>query len=142
MSYHSYWKKESSSKKSFLICWSTPSTLTGAGDSPRELRVSSQRVTKILDESMKEILTGKILPKVEWTPVLIGVQDSGPGLNPKDLDCLFDAFYTTRPQGLGMGLAISRSIIEAHRGQLWAKANIPPRRRLHIMLPIGEATRS
>jgi C4-dicarboxylate-specific signal transduction histidine kinase len=45
---------------------------------------------------------------------LIKVQDSGPGLDPKSLDLLFDAFYTTKPQGMGMGLAISRSIIEAH----------------------------
>ena len=112
--------------------------MTGAGDGPREVRVSSQRVTKILDESMKERLTDKTLPKVEWTHVLIGVRDSGPGLNPKDLDRLFDAFYTTKPQGL----AISRSIIEAHRGQLWAKANIPRGAVFHIMLPIGEATRS
>ena len=60
---------------------------------------------------MKERLTDKTLPKIEWTHVLIGVRYSGPGLNPKDLDRLFDAFYTTKPQGLEMGLAISRSII-------------------------------
>jgi len=55
--------------------------------------------------------------------VLVTVRDSGPGLDPKELDHLFTAFYTTKPQGMGMGLAISRSIIEAHGGRLWATAN-------------------
>ena len=67
--------------------------------------------------------------------VLIGVRDSGPGLDPKGLDRLFDAFYTTKPQGLGMGLAISRSIIEAHGGRLWAKANAPRGTVFQFTLP-------
>ena len=71
------------------------------------------------------MLAAGALDEAEGTHVLIGVRDSGPGLDPKGLDRLFDAFYTTKPQGLGMGLAISRSIIEAHGGRLWAKANAP-----------------
>ena len=55
--------------------------------------------------------------------VLISVQDSGVGIDPRDVERIFDAFYTTKTQGLGMGLAISRSIIEGHRGQLWATPN-------------------
>jgi signal transduction histidine kinase len=57
--------------------------------------------------------------------VLIGVRDSGPGLDPQSVDRLFEAFYTTKPSGLGMGLAICRSIIEAHGGRLWVTANQP-----------------
>jgi PAS domain S-box-containing protein len=57
--------------------------------------------------------------------VLVAVRDSGPGLNPASVDRLFEAFYTTKPGGMGMGLAICRSVIEAHGGRLWACANEP-----------------
>jgi signal transduction histidine kinase len=52
--------------------------------------------------------------------VLIQVQDSGKGLDPEHIDRIFEPFFTTKPQGIGMGLSISRSIIEAHGGRLWA----------------------
>jgi PAS domain S-box-containing protein len=55
--------------------------------------------------------------------VLARVRDSGPGLDPDSVDRLFEAFYTTKPGGMGMGLSICRSIIEAHGGRLWATAN-------------------
>jgi PAS domain S-box-containing protein len=57
--------------------------------------------------------------------VLVAVEDVGIGVKPEDADQLFNAFYTTKPGGLGMGLAICRSIIEAHGGRLWAEANVP-----------------
>jgi PAS domain S-box-containing protein len=63
--------------------------------------------------------------KLEPFSVHVEVRDSGPGLAPEALEHLFDAFYTTKPGGLGMGLSICRSIIEAHRGRLWA-TNIAP----------------
>jgi PAS domain S-box-containing protein len=63
--------------------------------------------------------------KAEPGGVLVGVRDSGPGLAPATLERLFDAFYTTKPSGLGLGLSICRSIIETHGGRLWATANVP-----------------
>jgi C4-dicarboxylate-specific signal transduction histidine kinase len=61
----------------------------------------------------------------EMQNVLVAVHDSGRGLDPAKISRLFDAFYTTKQDGLGMGLAISRSIIEAHGGKIWAEANNP-----------------
>jgi signal transduction histidine kinase len=55
--------------------------------------------------------------------ILVAVRDSGIGLDPKNADRIFDAFYTTKADGLGMGLSISRSIIEAHGGRLSATPN-------------------
>ena len=57
--------------------------------------------------------------------VFVEVQDTGPGLDPASLDRLFQSFYTTKPDGMGMGLAISRSIVEAHGGRLSATPNEP-----------------
>jgi signal transduction histidine kinase len=57
--------------------------------------------------------------------VLVKVRDSGAGLDPASFDRLIDAFYTTKPGGMGMGLSICRSIIEAHEGHVWATANVP-----------------
>jgi signal transduction histidine kinase len=58
--------------------------------------------------------------------VQVAVQDSGIGLDPPSGERIFDAFYTTKPGGLGMGLSISRSIVETHGGRLWATANDGP----------------
>src|SRR5262249_28397001 len=67
--------------------------------------------------------------------VLVAVQDTGPALDPVKLDRLFEAFYTTKPSGLGMGLSICRSIIEAHGGRLWASANRPRGAVFQFTLP-------
>lgn len=91
--------------------------MSAVGEGPRELWVSSERV--------------------ESGDIMISMRDSGPGLDPKSLDHLFDAFYTTKPQGLGMGLAISRSIVEAHGGRLWATANVLHGAVFQFTLPIG-----
>jgi signal transduction histidine kinase len=58
--------------------------------------------------------------------VLVAVQDVGIGIEPENLDRLFSAFYTTKPDGMGMGLSICRSIIEAHGGRVWASRNTGP----------------
>jgi signal transduction histidine kinase len=67
--------------------------------------------------------------------VLVAVRDSGPGLAPESIDRLFEAFYTTKPGGLGMGLSICRSIIEAHGGQMWVTTNVPQGAIFQFALP-------
>jgi signal transduction histidine kinase len=57
--------------------------------------------------------------------VSVEVRDSGPGFAAADLDRVFEAFYSTKPNGVGLGLSICRSIIEAHNGRLWASPNVP-----------------
>jgi len=68
---------------------------------------------------------------------LVTVQDSGPGLDPVSVDRLFEAFYTTKLEGMGMGLAICRSIIEAHGGRIWATASEPRGAVFQFTLPAG-----
>ena len=79
--------------------------MSGPNEGPRELLISAE--------------------KAEPDGVHVSVRDSGPGLAPAALDRLFEAFYTSKPNGLGLGLSICRSIIEAHGGRLWATANAP-----------------
>jgi C4-dicarboxylate-specific signal transduction histidine kinase len=67
--------------------------------------------------------------------VLVGVRDSGIGFDPQTSDRLFEAFFTTKPTGMGMGLSISRSIIEAHGGRLWAMPNAGPGATFQFALP-------
>ena len=71
--------------------------------------------------------------------VRVSVQDSGPGLDVEGLDRLFDAFYTTKPAGMGMGLSICRSIIEAHGGQIWASRNVGPGATFQLTVPVASA---
>src|SRR6267142_2388532 len=78
--------------------------MTRTTDGPRDLPISTE--------------------KAEPDGVLVTVRDTGPGLEPASMEHIFDAFYTTKPEGMGMGLSISRSIIEAHGGRLWAAANV------------------
>lgn len=70
--------------------------------------------------------------------VIVSLRDSGPGLDPKHAERLFDAFYTTKAAGMGMGLAICRSIIEAHGGRMWAGANEPRGAVFQFTLPIEQ----
>jgi len=95
-----------------------------------------QAVSELPEGPRKVDLTSEeVATNSEQTEVLITVRDSGPGLDPQHLDRLFDAFYTTKSHGLGIGLAISRSIIEAHGGRLWARANAPRGAVFQFTLP-------
>jgi signal transduction histidine kinase len=71
-------------------------------------------------------------------PVIVRVLDSGVGIDSDDMSRLFEAFYTTKAKGIGMGLTISRSIIEAHGGRLWAEHNDGPGSTFCFTLPIGK----
>jgi C4-dicarboxylate-specific signal transduction histidine kinase len=93
-------------------------------------------------EAMSEITEGSrdLLIRTgadESGAIVVAVRDSGPGLKPEDLHRLFTPFYTTKPQGMGMGLAICRSIIEAHGGRLWATANLDRGATFQFTLPTG-----
>jgi PAS domain S-box-containing protein len=72
---------------------------------------------------------------VEPNQVQVTVEDSGIGVDPDRMPRIFDPFYTTKPSGMGMGLSISRSILQAHAGQLWAAANDGPGTSFHFTLP-------
>jgi signal transduction histidine kinase len=71
----------------------------------------------------------------ESNNVLVAVQDSGAGLDPKDASRIFDAFFTTKPAGMGMGLPISRSIVEAHGGNLSLAPSESEGTTLQFILP-------
>src|SRR5262249_11641217 len=74
----------------------------------------------------------------DHTGVLVAVGDSGPGIDPTHLERIFEAFYTTKSSGVGMGLSICRSIIDAHGGRLWAEANAPRGAIFQFTLPGAE----
>ncbi len=83
-------------------------------DGARELAVKSQRTEQ---------------------EVLVSVSDTGVGLPPQQAEEIFNAFFTTKPHGTGMGLRISRSIVESHGGRLWAADNSPRGASFHFALP-------
>jgi C4-dicarboxylate-specific signal transduction histidine kinase len=87
-----------------------------------------------VSEGSRELLIGT--GKDASGGVLVAVQDSGPGLNPDSFDHLFDAFYTTKPNGMGMGLPICRSIVEAHGGRVWASRTAGRGATIQFTLPV------
>ena len=70
----------------------------------------------------------------------MSIEDSGTGVDPEDLDRIFEAFFTTKLDGMGMGLAICRSIIEAHDGRLWASSGVRQGSVFNILLPVPRNT--
>jgi signal transduction histidine kinase len=89
--------------------------MSSVDDMPRELSISTER--RGADD------------------ILVAVRDSGPGIDPEYLERVFDSFYTTKPSGMGLGLSICRSIVDAHRGRLWVYANEPRGAVFQFTLP-------
>jgi PAS domain S-box-containing protein len=94
--------------------------MSGIREGLRELCLSSQKVNDIPGEAGTVAVGGDPLTDSPGESVLVAIRDTGPGLHSSQLERVFETYYTTKSQGMGMGLAISRSIIEAHSGRLWA----------------------
>jgi PAS domain S-box-containing protein len=114
-----------------------------AGDRVQLQQVTTNLIVNAI-EAMSDVSEGpRALTIVSGTgsstDVFVEVQDTGPGLDPANLDRLFQSFYTTKPDGMGMGLAISRSIVEAHGGRLSAAPNQPHGAVFRLTLPVEEA---
>ncbi len=91
--------------------------------------------TSVMSEGPRELLVTSA--RYEPNQVIVAVRDSGVGIDPKDIDRLFSPFYTTKPEGMGMGLSISRSLIEAHGGHLGAAPNEGRGATFQFFLPSG-----
>jgi PAS domain S-box-containing protein len=87
-----------------------------------------------IDEGTREFRIGT--ERAAAGGVLVTARDSGPGLDPENVERVFTAFYTTKPKGMGMGLAICRSMVEAHGGRMWASANEPRGAVFQFTLPL------
>jgi signal transduction histidine kinase len=90
-------------------------------------------------EAMKSMNTpGKLTIKSQQhdnSQLLISVMDTGVGVPPEKIEQIFNAFFTSKPQGTGMGLAITRSIVESHGGRVWVNPNAGPGTTFHFTLP-------
>jgi PAS domain S-box-containing protein len=115
-----------------------------AGDLPHVMgdRIQLQQVIFNLIvnglDAMRDVDRERYLNLRTWretSDVLVAVSDTGTGLDPRKADRIFDPFFTTKPEGMGMGLAITRSIVQAHGGRLWAVPNPTGGATFHIVLP-------
>ena len=97
---------------------------------------SIEAMNKVPEDQRQLVIEAQSHVSEDKSFVLITVTDSGTGLKAENLPRLFEAFYTTKANGLGMGLAISRSIVEAHGGRLWATPNANLGATFHLMLPV------
>jgi PAS domain S-box-containing protein len=103
------------------------------------LIINAIEAMREVDEGERELLIGT---RNEPDGVSVEVRDSGPGFAPAALERVLEAFYTTKPDGLGLGLSICRSIIEAHNGRLWASPNVPCGASFQFALPAIASTAS
>ena len=97
------------------------------------LALNAVEALSAVDEGERELLISTEQRRTGG--VLVAVRNSGPGIDPEHIERVFEAFYTTKSSGVGMGLSICRSIIEAHGGRLWADANEPRGAVFQFTLP-------
>ena len=98
------------------------------------LIVNSIEAMKDVDGARELVIKSQ---RAEHEQVLVSVSDTGPGFPPDLAEQIFDPFFTTKPHGTGMGLRISRSIIESHGGRLWAVGSPGRGATFHLNLPAG-----
>jgi signal transduction histidine kinase len=91
-----------------------------------------EAMSSVGDRARELVITTR---NIDPDQVQVTVEDSGIGINAQTIDKIFDSFYTTKPGGMGMGLSISRSILQAHGGRLWATANDGRGATFHFALP-------
>jgi PAS domain S-box-containing protein len=102
------------------------------------LTLNATEAMGAVDEGARELLISS--EQSRTNDALVAVRDSGPGIDPEHIERVFDPFYTTKSSGVGMGLSICRSIIDAHGGRLWATANEPRGAVFQFTLPSAEMT--
>jgi C4-dicarboxylate-specific signal transduction histidine kinase len=99
------------------------------------IRNAAEAMSAVTDHAKTLKIRGQI---IESREALILVEDNGAGLDPTTSDHLFEPFFTTKPTGMGMGLSICRSIIEAHGGRIWAAARSPHGTTFQFTLPTAD----
>jgi C4-dicarboxylate-specific signal transduction histidine kinase len=108
------------------------------GDRVQLQQVMMNLITNSID-AMKDVDGTRELAiksqRAEHEQLMVCVSDTGVGLPPQEADQIFSAFFTTKPHGTGMGLSISRSIVESHSGRLWAADNSSRGASFHVILP-------
>jgi C4-dicarboxylate-specific signal transduction histidine kinase len=116
----------------------TPDLPHVMGDRVQLQQVMMNLITNSID-AMKEVNGPRELAinsqRADHEQVMVSVSDTGVGLPPQQADQIFRAFFTTKPHGTGMGLSISRSIVESHSGRLWAADNSSRGASFHVILP-------
>ena len=95
---------------------------------------SIQAMAPVTDQPREVLIRSR---RHDANQVVLEVVDSGIGITPENADRLFSAFFTTKPDGMGIGLSICRSIIEAHGGRIWASPNAGPGATLQFTLPLS-----
>jgi len=100
------------------------------------VRNAADAMSQVSDRERVLLITSEFKPASD---ILVSIEDSGTGIDPKNIDRIFEAFFTTKENGMGMGLAICRSIVEAHSGRLWAEPNMNYGSVFYISLPASNA---